>query len=448
MATPFLGWMDAPELCGLSDTVGYIEPDPDIAGIGVLASFLVTGALVMVLATVQLYRNWLDGDFAFARMLVPCPDPLIPPAPAAAAGPARKWPTLDDARKYLDDSDGEQPPPPQGDADEDGDPAAWEPKGSHAVAAPQLPPPSALQATLFSLADTQFATGIAVCVAAIVKKDITQAHYLVADEMAWLAWLTSTAGMLTARTALLDAGNGPVKRAVRLAVMWALVALVSFIEVRRDDRLYFAEQVYTGEGPYWDLTEADSRASVVLFALSLVGAVIDTASLFPHCAVLMYYYVELFVGWAAPPVGTTCKGTAEALRKRAWVAAVGGVASLLLQLLVWTPVWLAVSMLYLYLFFPATAHLANMFWFVYQTWYAFHWRDIGRSCQAPEDAGNEDEFGFGQVVALTLLISPLIANADLWWDACKGYMRRRAAHAGSTPTWEVDSRDSVSTEKE
>lgn len=36
----------------------------------------------------------------------------------------------------------------------------------------------------------------------------------------------------------------------------------------------------------------------------------------------------------------------------------------------------------------------------------------------PDEARNEDLYGFGQVVALALLISPLVANADTWYGKC------------------------------
>lgn len=32
-----------------------------------------------------------------------------------------------------------------------------------------------------------------------------------------------------------------------------------------------------------------------------------------------------------------------------------------------------------------------------------------------DESDAEDKYGFGQVVALTLLISPIVANADAWY---------------------------------
>lgn len=34
-----------------------------------------------------------------------------------------------------------------------------------------------------------------------------------------------------------------------------------------------------------------------------------------------------------------------------------------------------------------------------------------------KDKDREDELGFGQIIALVLLLAPVINNADLWWDS-------------------------------
>ena len=350
----------------------FIEPDPDIAGIGVLSSFIAIGSLVMILAMIKILIIELPG---MRWSHVVCPE--APEIPTAG-----NRPSFDDAKRYLRGEEGAQ----NGEDDNEEQ-------------------PSALGETLFSLGDTQFAAGIAIGVAAIAKRDITLYHFLICNEMAWLALISSTAGLLTSRKLLEDPGS--VKKAVRIALMWALFGLVAWIEVSRNDFIGFADPVYEN-GRAWNISDAEGALSLLLLILSAFSIVIDTVAVLPEAGLLMYYHVVTYISWLTRLPWSSLGGDAkQALGKRILLGRI-------LFVLVWFPFWILSVALYWFLFQPLTTHMGNIFFFVWGVASAFRWRKEGRAYMKAEEVGKEDEFGFGQVVALTMLISPIIGNVDLW----------------------------------
>lgn len=384
---------DLPVFCDIRIEDDIIDPDPDIAGIGVIISFLTIGTIVMILTLIKLcLDHW---DFHLFDFFIPRATQLRLDG---------KWPKFDDARKYLQEEQSEDKGKGEGDGEKD------EIQRGAGV----------LSSTMFSLADTQFATGIAICVAAFAKQDLTKYHHLICDEMAWLAFISSTSGFLTART-VLDAANR-AKKVVRVTLMWCLFGLTAAVEIRRNDEIGLAVRTYS-VGPYWELESAESRNTLVLFVVTFLSVMIDTAALWPEVGVLLYYHVETFVVAIFPPFTMAVSFMAGQCRNCS--AQVGMVYPILhflshviflaFVVILWLPIWIASLLMYWLLFQPLTAHIANCFFFFWGVKNAFLWRGMGRRCMKPEDSNKEDQFGFGQVVAMTLLISPIVANADFWY---------------------------------
>ncbi|KAL6857579.1 hypothetical protein ACO1O0_005020 [Amphichorda felina] len=354
----------------------FIEPDPDIAGIGVLSAFIITGSLVMILAMIKILIVELPG-FRLSHLV----------CPQATEIPTRgNRPTFSDAKTYL-----------RGEEAKDDSQSVNEER------------PSALSDTLFSLGDTQFAMGIAIAVAAIAKRDITLYHYLVCDEMAWLGLISSTAGLLTSRKLLEEPGS--VKKAVRIILMWALFGLVFWIEVSRNDFIEFAEPVWE-RGRAWNISNAEGVLSLILLILSACSVVIDTVAMFPELGLLLYHYVDRYMSWLTRLPQSS---PASDLTQSPWVRiALRGVFGKALFMLIWFPFWLLNVALYWFLFQPVITQLGNIFFFMWGVQSTFRWREEGRKYMKADEIKKEDDFGFGQVVALTMLISPIIANVDLW----------------------------------
>lgn len=325
----------APAFCGTCD---FMNPDPDIAGIGVILSFIIIGGAIMSLVTIQIFIN--------LRHTKPCEFFFPDIEPLTEDG---RWPGVEDARKFLLKAESEH--------------------GDNDKSDPKLLARAALASTLFGLADTQFATGIAICLAAFVKRDISCYHYLICNETAWLALICSPAGFLTART-VLDSAN-IVKKVLRAVLMWCLFGLVAALEFRRNDSIGYAEQVFAA-GPFLDMSSDNAKFSLVLFVGTVIGMVIDTVSLVPEWGVLMYYYVETIIVCSSPPFETAvvsfltrrCQRCAQEMSiSSTTVHFAIHLIGLVLVLLIWLPLWVFSLVLYWHFYQPITAHTVNWVFF-------------------------------------------------------------------------------------
>ncbi|KAK5659531.1 hypothetical protein OQA88_733 [Cercophora sp. LCS_1] len=450
-----------PDYCGVDPESGVplIEPDPDIAGIGVILSVLIIGSLVMLLNAFQVSRDirarGVAGFFLLNSSKIPTTD-------------GRKWPTREDARKHRlarlrraradNVLEADSPTPtlvPRGaglDVQSTGSTLATdEHEGNdeydNDYSRHIFRSRSALEETLFSLSDTQFATGIAICAAALAKKEIVVSHYLVCLTTASITALTSVAGMTSARSIFIRSSG--VKKFLRVMLMWALTLLTLFLDAKLNWALYFAQKAHDF-APYRDLSMPEERFSIFLYTTILPMLVFNTVTLDVNLAYLVGYYIEWTVRgmfprpdkafrdlqrlWGSQPVISmfwASLGMLLLIARSAWI-----VGTLLMQWIL----WLGILGLYLVLFQPLAQLVISNFVFYWQFSLAFYYRRVGRDCMHPNDRDREDEIGFGQVVALTLLISPIIASADLWWESFKTWSQRRKQHRA--PTWVKDDRDS------
>ncbi|KAH7137330.1 hypothetical protein B0J13DRAFT_559493 [Dactylonectria estremocensis] len=377
-----------PNYCGpRDDTLCTIQPDPDIAGIGVLASFISIGLLVILLAFPQLWRSEQDG-FRWKHLYQP-PGWVSHLPLTDRDGQPTSRPSLADVRRYLEQI--YQRP--------------------HRA--------SALSATIFSLADTQFVTGIAIT-AAMSKKDIVLSHFNLADELGWLGYISACVGLLTTRPDILDNSNN-AKRLVRLIIMWVHLGLLIHRAREFDSSLWYAEKVHENGPlpPYlrWDFESATAGASIFLFVWTIVSAIVDTMFLWPSHALLADFYVAKAVAQAH----SSAKN--KRLRNNKFVT--------IIMRIFWR--FIHVVLLFLYWMFlePFGCNLGNLGFFLWGIVSTFEYRRIGRSCMTEDDRPKENELGFGQIVALVLLVAPVINVADLWWDSIKetGLGNKRCAES-------------------
>ncbi|KAH7125853.1 hypothetical protein EDB81DRAFT_201526 [Dactylonectria macrodidyma] len=365
-----------PYYCGPRDrTLCTIQPDPDIAGIGVLTSFISIGLLVIFLAFIELWRS---GQREFQWKHLYQPTGWISHLPLIDRdGQPTSRPSLADVRRYLE----------------------------QVYQRPHRT--SALSATIFSLADTQFVTGIAIT-AAMSKKDIVLSHFNLADELGWLGYISACVGLLTTRPNILDSSNN-AKRLVRLMVMWVHLGLLIHRAREFDASLGYAEKVHENGPlpPYfrWSFESATVGASVFFFIWSIVGAIVDTMFLWPSHALLADFYFATVVAQAH----SSAKN--KRLRNNKFIAT--------LMRMFWRFVHVILLFLYWIFLEPFSCNLGNLGFFLWGMVSAFECRRIGNNCMTEEDRPRENELGFGQIVALVLLVAPVISTADLWWDSIK-----------------------------
>jgi hypothetical protein len=186
----------------------------------------------------------------------------------------------------------------------------------------------------------------------------------------------------------------------------------------------YAEQVYA-YGPNPDVPAWQIAVMVLLIISTTAGMVIDTVThVSPPHGVLIFYYVEMWV-----TITTSVAGQLPILLfaviwpRWAWRTAVVPAATLkkilslgivLVVLVLWIPIWVVSLAVYWWMFHPIATHIVNWAFFIWCIEEIVRYRREGRECMTPETSGEEDQWGFGQVVALTLLISPIIGNLDSW----------------------------------
>ncbi|PSN64639.1 hypothetical protein BS50DRAFT_623164 [Corynespora cassiicola Philippines] len=374
-----------PDYCAPPNgSVCTIQPDPDIAGIGVIASFITIGLLVITLAFYQIWRNERD-DFEWADLYQPIGWTRDFPMVKNGVRPTR--PGIRDAQEYLAHLQ---------DIRED--------RGHE----------NALSVTIFSLADTQFVTGIAIA-GAMSKKDITVAHFSIADELTWLGFISATVGLLATRFEILDKEKKNAKRLLRILVMWTHLGLMIQRAREFNDDLWWASKIHEDNSPTpylkWDFSDPMNRASVFLLAWSILTAVIDTAFLYAPLALVTYYYAAKVVTQSFLYSRNNWKG------RRC--------ISSLLSRMIWAGIYIISLAAYNVFFDPFSANIGNLGFFIWGISEVLKERKIGQSCMNIQDRPKEDEMGFGQMVALILLLAPAINSADLWWGKYMIYSELR-----------------------
>ncbi|KAF4971119.1 hypothetical protein FSARC_1952 [Fusarium sarcochroum] len=377
-----------PVSCGRIDRQGNelctIQPDPDIAGIGVLVAFITIGITTILLFFAQICLHGITLKVLVNPTTLMDDDHLLD-----CQGAQKPGASFGDARSFIE-----------------------------ARTEPQTPSP--LSATIALLSDTQFFMGIAIA-SAMSKQDIVLAHFCLAYEMASLGFITSTVGLLMARAELLDKGNVP-KRFVRLIFMWILLGLLIHRAREFDDDLYYAEKVHKS-GPLaphlrWDFSDPTSGAGVFFLSWTIGSAVVDSIYVWPALAIFADYYI------------------AKAIRE-SWLLAKSKrnndfflVTSIVLRIL-YCFVYVGVLIPYLMFWEPFFCNMAGLGFFIWSIISAFEVRQKGHNCMSPDDRGTEDELGFGQIVALVMLLAPAIGTADLWWDAIQNFFHQRRLHEPS-----------------
>lgn len=404
-----------PQYCEITSPEGFIDPDPDISGIGVILSFIVIGSMVMVLSTFQIWNHYYKKDFTQELKQVFKKDfkkdfktllkilSLLCPWPTSAPE-GERWPNLGDAKVQLG-------------------------KQRDALRLAQGGRPSTLIETLLSLSDTQFATGIAILVATVAKRDITLYHALICDEMAWLAWLTaSTAhiGEVVELTYTVAASNSEevvqlsytARNPIRIFLMWILLFLITYLELYLNYDIDLYEHIYE----YGATPSADGPA-IFMYFWAYASLILISLEIYPPASILMLHYMESYLAWILPPNPLPYPLPSDVSTQL--VPGVYNPLSCIVAFLfraifcigvvfLWVPVWAAHVAVYWLFFHPFFNSVIGYYYFITGCRSIFSLREQGRDYMKPEEVGNEDQFGFGQVVALTLLISFVLNNIDIW----------------------------------
>jgi hypothetical protein len=172
--------------------------------------------------------------------------------------------------------------------------------------------------------------------------------------------------------------------------MWCLTGLTMAVDVRRNDVIGYAEQVFPA-GPYRDESDKASRfLDGFFYAFTFLGLAFDTISLWPELALLIYYHFETLLralsrrsrsaraSFPSRPC-PQCTGRTTIRGVMRHVVVHLGVA--VVSTTLWTLLWVVSVGMYWFTLQPIVVHIINCFYFGWGVWLTFRWRREGRECE-------------------------------------------------------------------
>jgi hypothetical protein len=218
--------------------------------------------------------------------------------------------------------------------------------------------------------------------------------------------MSATCGLAVTRTEIIFTANSGAKRLIRVILMWTHFSLIIYRAFEYDATYSFATKVHQSGSvrPYlqWGFNDTSNQASVLLLIWAFVGVIVDTLFLWPAHAFLTYHYAAGAVRKSYTLAQKQWSGVPRPLATVHWVLC--------------TLLYIITFVIYHMVSSPFTSNLFNLAIFLDGTVHIFELRKTARECMSPNDRGGEDEMGFGQIVALVMLMSPIVASVDKWWD--------------------------------
>ncbi|VUC29290.1 unnamed protein product [Clonostachys rosea] len=348
----------------------YITPDPDAAGIGVVSSSIAVGALT---------------DFKLIDLFFP--QVALSPNPG-------QWVTIKDAGDCIDLHKDDE----------------------YRV--------SILDLTIFSLGRYSI-----IAVAAIAKQDILAYHYWVSLELCWLIFMTSTAGFsITANPFMV---SNLERNVVRIVFIWCHSILTLFLFFRIDDTLALNEEVYSQPG-YWSKELPAFAVELALLVHTMISLILQTLCLSRVNILLVDYYIRaplnsisLFLGqyWNRLIVAKDGMPPFNIQHFNSIVLVCLQILYFVLLQTIGCVAWCFCLAVHWVWTVPPITHALSIFFFIWETLAILSIRKDAVEFMREKDQSGEGQFGFGQIVALTLLISPIIANAEKWLDAIRSWFK-------------------------
>ena len=335
--------------CSASYTT--IQPDPDIDGIGVLISFIVSAALTLVVSVVAI---WVDC----------CPEKephmnLLPTSKSAGSTrPYDNWlyPTISSDKKHY-----------------------WM---------------AIMERFILGLADQQLVTGTAVLLVGYLKCDITAYHFTIVGD---LAWFSSNVHITSLKVLCYYFQEHHAARTWRIALMVAMCAML------------IASTVFEFNGRWYQSLPVPAHCVFVLaysvsdigfltFTLLLVlsGYITAIASMFStsfYPGVIEKKYVQF---WQS-----TNKRYLE-LRKVPWIDLnlIQKIKEICLRIILADKTFLG--------------SLFDVLWFVFGIIWLLSDRVSGAEMM-DESSTSTQSWGFGQLVPMFLLFLPIVTVLEIFW---------------------------------
>ena len=358
----------------------YVTPDPDIAGIGVVASFIVVNGLTIIVTTISiLFVKLQDLDFCGFDLAI------------------YKWFKRHGFRSL--------------------DERITEEKIEFWL--------NILEKVLLGLSDTQLLTGMAVLIAGYVKCNISVYHSSIVSDLAWFASGTHLSSLQILKRYLVE---HPATRILRVLLLLAMGGLLFSLTVYQGNQLWYDSTTEPAQCLFVDTVGNVGGAPAYWMSanisLILLGYGSTILFLFPEYVksshgVVLYKKAMRKASGGVQMIMSFLKGfpsTVLSTQDTLEIAAI--LIKLVAALLIIFPLAALCAILYFFSLMIDSyfvGALFDIFWFFFGLYYLLQDRANGVQYMKEEDQSVENQWGFGQFVPMFLIFLPMMTAWEIWY---------------------------------
>ena len=357
----------------------YIQPDPDIAGIGVVLSFIISAAITLVVSMIGIVLDSLPKELHEEGYTIPLD--------ASATGVSQDASTSSD-RPFVhatDTTNDGAGPSKNGIRRRIG---ITDEKREYWA--------TIIERFVLGLADQQLVTGTAILLVGLIKCDITVYHFTIINDLAWL----SSSTHMTAMAVISD-----YLREYPAARSWRVIVMILMAVLLLGSTLFLYHQD-------WD--DSLPAPAYCLFQ-TIVGNIKGSAS----ATLMTWWYILLVYGYASsiiplfPSFHLVVRKGWDRFIKRPVKAAFNHFGEQLIS----NSVYVA-KLIKLITFLTKGPFLNlyfNILWFALSVNSLYSDREAGAAQMDPGGSSGQSGWGFGQMVPLFLIFLPILTVVEIFY---------------------------------
>jgi len=365
-------------------TADTLSPDPDIAGIGVILSFVIINGLTVIVTAISLLFISLEDlrlkgvDLALHKWLK-----------RRGLKPLSKILSNNTIKFWID----------------------------------------ILEKILLGDSDTQLLTGIAILAAGYIKCSISVYHSTIVADLAWFASGTNLSSLQVLRHYLFKHPATKILRVILLLVTFGLLLSLTLYQGNQEwfdsdvtpAQCLFADGVSNvgGYPAFW------MGFNIFFIVLGYGPSIVD---LFPEyvdeSSAIIKGYVHVM-----EKSGDTIKklwSNIQSPSGESKAVAGGNIVLSFIGLVLLGIVWLIMGFFFLMIDSYFVAAIFDIFWFAFGLFNLILDRNYGQSFIDPDDIVLENQWGFGQVVPMLLVLLPIMTAWEVWYGMCSPPSCKRA----------------------
>jgi hypothetical protein len=355
-------------------TTDTLSPDPDIAGIGVILSFIIVNGITIIVTSISILFIHLETlelggfDLAIHKLLK-----------YLGMKPVSSSLSEDEIKFWLD----------------------------------------TLEKILLGLSDTQLLTGIAILIAGYLKCSISVYHSTIIADLAWFASGTHLSSLSILKHYLMKYS---ITMGLRIFLLLLMAGLFLSLTLYQGHRNWYDSAAIPAQCLFADgLEMVGGRPSVwmgVNIFFILLGYGTSILELFPQYGSKSAFFVGIYdkvVHWTSCAIKSLWKTILGQTADDTWIPGKAQIALSLLGIGPLVIVWAILQFFYQMIDSYFIDVIFNIFWWVFGLVSLLSDRINGQSNMEEEDKPVENQWGFGQVIPMFLILLPMMTVWEVWY---------------------------------